>query len=128
MRMLKMCLNWKVLAGLTVVGVGIYAVAPGLAAAALPILLLAICPLSMLFMMKTMQGDGRDDGPQAPETGVALSREERLSRLRAEQANLAGQSDALEQETRSQANGSALTGRVREVRPKPSRRGQDLER
>ena len=51
MQMLKMCLNWKVIAGLAVVGAGIFALAPDLALAALPILLLAIFPLSMLFMM-----------------------------------------------------------------------------
>lgn len=62
---MKMCLNWKVLAGLGAVGVGVYLVAPGLAAAALPLLLLAACPLSMLLMMKGMQGGGarlRDGG------------------------------------------------------------------
>ena len=56
MNMFKMCLNWKVLAGLAVVGVGIFLVAPGLALAALPLLLLAACPLSMLLMMKSMGG------------------------------------------------------------------------
>ncbi len=38
-----MCLNWRVLAGLGAVGVGIYLVAPNLVAEALPILLLAVC-------------------------------------------------------------------------------------
>lgn len=47
----KMCLDWRVLVGLAVVGVGIYVVAPGTVVAALPILSLAACPLSMLLMM-----------------------------------------------------------------------------
>lgn len=99
MRMLKMCLNWKVLAGLAVVGVGIYAVAPDLAVAALPFLVLAICPLSMLFMMKGMQGDGDEgDEPQSPEMDAGLTRDERLARLRTEQTNLAEQISALERE------------------------------
>ncbi len=92
MRMLKMCLNWKVLAGLAVLGVGIYAVAPNLAAAALPILLLAICPLSMLFMMKGMQGgQGTSRAGEADPT-----REERLARLKAQHASLDEEIGALE--------------------------------
>jgi hypothetical protein len=55
MKMLKMCLNPIVLAGLTATGVAIYLFAPNLIAAALPILLLAVCPLSMLLMMLTMK-------------------------------------------------------------------------
>ena len=98
MRILKMCLNWKVLAGLAVVGGGIYAVAPGLAAAVLPILLLAVCPLSMLFMMKAMQGDGREGGSQSPPTGANPIREARPPGLRTERANLAGGIDAPEQD------------------------------
>lgn len=94
MRMLKMCLNWKVLAGLAVLGIGIYAVAPELAAAALPFLLLAICPLSMVFMMKGMQGDET----KAPEPDANLTRDEQLARLRTEQADLAEQIGALEQD------------------------------
>lgn len=45
-----MCFNKKVIAGLAVVGLGIYVFAPNLFAAALPVLLLAVCPLSMLLM------------------------------------------------------------------------------
>ena len=128
MKMLRMCLDWRVLVGLAVVGVGIYAVAPGMAAAALPILLLAICPLSMLFMMIAMQKGGRDDGPQTLEADADPTREERLARLRTEQANLAEQIDALEQdESRSQANGVPGPG-AQERRPRVSRRGRDLER
>src|SRR6266700_4655779 len=57
---MQMCLNWKVLAGLAVVGVGIWIVAPQFALAALPVLLVAACPLSMLFMMRgMMHGGGR---------------------------------------------------------------------
>ena len=47
----QMCLNWKVLAGLAVVGVIVWLVAPRLVLAALPVMLLLACPLSMLFMM-----------------------------------------------------------------------------
>jgi hypothetical protein len=54
-RLLKMCLNWKVLTVLAVAGLGIGLFAPGLFGRALPILLLAACPISMLVMMATMR-------------------------------------------------------------------------
>ncbi len=57
MNMLKMCLNWKVLVGIAAVGVGIYLVAPELAAA-LPYLVLAICPISVILMIRR-NGVGR---------------------------------------------------------------------
>ena len=102
MQMLKMCLNWKVLVGLVAVGAGIYAVAPNLTVAALPFLLLAICPLSMMFMMKGMQGDGT----KAPEMDSELTRDEQLARLRTEQTNLDEQIGALERdEIRSRTSG-----------------------
>lgn len=50
------CLNWKVIGGLAVVGGVLYLVAPDQFLGALPLLLLAACPLSMLFMMRGMQG------------------------------------------------------------------------
>jgi hypothetical protein len=106
MKMLKMCLNWKVLAGLVAVGAGMYAIAPNLAVAALPFLLLAICPLSMMFMMKGMQGEGGKDGERTPETSEGLTREERLARLRTEQAGLADQIGALEDEPQAARNGN----------------------
>ncbi len=99
MKMLKMCLNPKVLAGLAVVGVGIYLFAPGLLAEALLILLLAACPLSMLLMMWAMQHTpGQDQHTTQDTHDVVLSREERLAQLRAEQAALADRIGYLEQE------------------------------
>ena len=97
---MKMCLNWKVLAGLGAAGVGLYLVAPGLAAAALPLLLLAACPLAMLFMMKGMHGNqGEAHGQRASQQGDAdLTREEQITRLRWQQADLDNQIKALEQE------------------------------
>jgi hypothetical protein len=86
MKMLKMCLNWKVLASLAAVGVGVYLFAPGLLAEAVPILLLAVCPLSMLLMLWGMQQSQGQQTPQEPDDG--LIREERIARLRAQQAAL----------------------------------------
>ncbi len=104
---MKMCLNWKVLAGLGAAGVGIYLFAPGLAVAALPFLLLAACPLAMLVMMKGMHGgQGEAHGQQASrQTDAGLTREERIARLRRQQADLADRIDELER-AEPQPNGS----------------------
>ena len=57
MKLFGMCVNWKVVAGLMVVAAGLFVLAsPGMARAALPYLLSAVCPLSMLLMMKSMGG------------------------------------------------------------------------
>lgn len=101
---MKMCLNWKVLAGLGAAGVGLYLVAPGLAGAALPLLLLAACPLAMLFMMKGMHGDRSEAHGQRAhqETDAGLTREEQIAQLRGQQADLADRIGALEQEEEPQ--------------------------
>lgn len=49
-----MCLNKRVLIGLGVVALGVLTVAPRLLGAAGPLLLFAVCPLSMVFMMRGM--------------------------------------------------------------------------
>ena len=51
-----MCLNGRVLLALAAVGLVVVVAAPGLAARALPLLLLAVCPLSMVAMMWAMRG------------------------------------------------------------------------
>jgi hypothetical protein len=89
MKMGGMCLNWKVLAGLAGVGLVVWIVAPNLVAGALPLLLVAACPLSMLLMGRGMAGDQcstqtRQAAP--PEhTGqpvaVQLTRDEQLAQL-----------------------------------------------
>jgi hypothetical protein len=99
---MKMHVNWKILAALGAAGVGlVYLVAPNLVAAALPIVLLAVCPLSMLLMMKGMQGSqGEAHGQQQTaqeESSVGLTHEEQITRLRSQQAALADRINALEQ-------------------------------
>ncbi len=98
MKKLKMCLNWKVLLGLAAVGVGIYLVAPSLVLAALPILLLAACPLSMLLMMWGMQRTPGQGEQTNHKSYAGLTREEQMARLQAEQAALADRIGELEQE------------------------------
>ncbi len=73
-------------------------VASDLAVGALPILLLAVCPLSMVLMMWSMQhtqGQGQQT-PQEPDVG--LTREERIAQLRTQRAALTEQLGALERE------------------------------
>jgi hypothetical protein len=98
MKMLKACLNPKVLAGLGGAAVAIYLIAPNLIAAALPILLLAACPLSMLLMMWGMQHAQGEGKQTTHEPDVGLSREERMAQLRTQQAALAEQIRELERE------------------------------
>jgi hypothetical protein len=79
-----MCLNWKVLGGLAVVGVIVWVVAPQLVLAALPLLLVAACPLSMLVMMGRMRGGQEATQPaqanQPPDAG--RTRDEQVVELR----------------------------------------------
>ncbi len=98
MNMLRMCLNWRVLAGLAAVGVGIYVVAPELAGAAVPYLVLAICPVSMILMMWAMGGSHAGGRRATRETAAGLAREEQIGRLEAQKAALADRIGALEQE------------------------------
>ena len=96
-----MCLNWKVLGGLVAVGVGVWAVAPNLIGQAVPLLLVAACPLSMLFMMRGMGGGQCASQPQqsgeaqrpTEVRGVALPgriRDEDLADLKARATDLQG--------------------------------------
>ncbi len=84
-----MCLNKKVLIGAGAVGLAILVLVPRLFAVAVPILVLAACPLSMVLMMRAMRtkGTGTVSGPDAPgvdhEARVA-ELEEEVGRLRAE--------------------------------------------
>jgi len=48
------CLNRKVLGGLGLTALAVWAFAPGVVGAALPLLFLAACPLSMVGMMWAM--------------------------------------------------------------------------
>ncbi len=89
-RMGGICLNWKVVGGLAVVGLAIWTVAPNLVWAALPLLLLAACPLSMLLMARGMQGSqcAAQPTPVSQPMQTALSRDEQLAELKVELAKL----------------------------------------
>lgn len=85
---MKMCLNWKVLVGLAALAVGILLVVPGLLPAALPLLLVAVCPISMLVMALGMgkMNECSTQRPLAPETAIAF--EDKTTRLSRELADL----------------------------------------
>ncbi len=97
---MKLCLNWKVLAGLAAVGLGIWLVAPNLIGPALPLLLLAACPLSMLLMMRGMQGSQCATTAQQPASpaGVRLTQQEQLTELKAQLAILQNRQQAIARE------------------------------
>lgn len=70
MRHLKHCMNPKVIVVLAVAAVGVWVFAPGAFAAALPLLVVAICPLSMIGMMYMMGRGGKGPTEQASEKGA----------------------------------------------------------
>ncbi len=75
-----MCLNWKVIGGLGVVALGVVVLAPHLALAVLPILVVAACSLSCIFMMRGM-GKGSSCQTNA---GSTASQDARITQLQAE--------------------------------------------
>ncbi len=118
----RMCLNWKVIAGLAAVGAGIFVFAPSLLAASLPLLLVAACPLSMLAMMwgmsrmGGMQGSNCSSGQQRVlGTDMGLSRAQQIQSLQTElqglqarQATIAEQIAALERTESRERSRTAL--------------------
>ena len=93
---MKMCFNWKVIAALAVAGLGVVVFAPDVLGAALPLLLLVACPLSMVVMMRAMSGGNRCDDRSTGnggETGTDAASSE-ATRLRAELDQLQAERDA----------------------------------
>ncbi len=95
-----MCLKWKVAAGAAAVAGVVYLAAPSASTAALPLLVLAICPISMIVMMKMMAG-GRQascaptKGEQSCDEGSSREQlEAELQRLRARETAIADQLQA----------------------------------
>lgn len=99
MNILRACLDWRVLTGLAALGAAVYLVAPGLIAAAVPLLLLAACPLSMLVMMKAMGDQQPKSGPEPTEpigTDRAAALRHELAALGRRQEQVAGELRAIE--------------------------------
>lgn len=93
------CLNWKVVTGLAAVGLGIWAITPGLVWAAVPILVVLACPLSMLLMMRGMGSSQCATQPgQEQRTAHASTPDERLAELRAQPSGITREIAELEAE------------------------------
>lgn len=90
MSILRACLDWRVLAVLLGVGAGVAAFAPNLIAGAIPLLIVAACPLSMLVMMWTMgrHSSGPHGTPGRGSTDTPSQLRERLAATRLEQQQL----------------------------------------
>lgn len=74
MKMFGMCIDKRVVGGVAAAAVMLWWLAPSAFSAALPLLLVAICPLSMLLMMKAMnQMEGQSQEPSEPGTSPAPS-------------------------------------------------------
>lgn len=82
MSILRLCYEWGVLTALAAVGAGVFVFAPGLVAVAVPLLLLAACPLSMLVRMRAMDATDRHAAPNAP------AAPDRMTAARSELADL----------------------------------------
>ena len=115
-----MCFNKKVIAGLGVAAAALLLLKPSLFGAALPLLLLLACPLSMVLMMRGMSGDrgqcktgdqstAKETDEARPGAAVSASTEDHsaeIVRLRAELDQLqAAQAAQAAQAGRPQASG-----------------------
>lgn len=88
MKLFGTCINWKVLVGVGIVAASLFVIVPKVAGAALPFLILAICPLSMLLMAGGVAMKGRGESSDG--------REASLAELKTRQRELATQIAALE--------------------------------
>lgn len=79
-----MCLDKRVIAGLVATGGLLFALNPGWFSAALPLLIIAICPLSMLLMIRTQKGGSAASCHTAPSDSGSAE----VTALRAQVAEL----------------------------------------
>lgn len=80
---LGFCINLKVVAAVAAVGLGVFLIAPRFTLAALPFLLVAICPLSCIWMMRGMRGSDKKVGStRGSSTDHLRQLEEEVAHLR----------------------------------------------
>ena len=106
-----MCLNWKVIAALSALGLGVWVIAPSFVGLALPLLIVLVCPLSMLFMMRGMGGSqcaAQSSHVRQP-AATALTREEQLAEMKSQLASLKAEQDTI---TREIGEMNAATGKT----------------
>lgn len=81
-----MCINKRVLAGLAAVALVVFALSPGLLGGLAPVLIMAVCPLSMLLMMRGMPGGEQEAPATAGDDRQLRELEEEVNRLKVELA------------------------------------------
>lgn len=79
-----MKINRNVIAVLAVAGLAVFLVAPNAIGAVVPLLFLAACPLSMIWMMWAMSGGRSTPTPPAVESDDVASLRAEVERLRAD--------------------------------------------
>jgi hypothetical protein len=97
------CLDWKVLAGLVIAGLGLWVLAPDRVGGIWPLLLLAACPLSMLLLLWWGVQYGQRTAQSPPDSarqtlGNASTPEEQIAALKAELASVQAQQQAIARE------------------------------
>ncbi|MBE9156440.1 DUF2933 domain-containing protein [Nodosilinea sp. LEGE 06152] len=97
-----MCFDWRVLVGLVAIGIAIAILVPQLTLSALPLLLLAACPLSMFLMMAMMNRMDKDSmsatshqSVSSLPTSIHLDRDAQLAQLREHLQQLQTQHEAI---------------------------------
>lgn len=83
--MFGMCINKRVVGGLALTALVLLALAPRQVAGLVPLLVMAVCPLSMLWMMRGMHGRRAADATGAGDWQLREFEEE-VNRLKAELA------------------------------------------
>lgn len=99
-RIMGMCLDWRVLGALAVIALAVWAYAPQLVGAAIPVLVLLICPLSMTVMALSMRGSSMNTMESA-----RLSTSGRLAALERERARIEAEIARARAETRALTSG-----------------------
>jgi hypothetical protein len=82
------CMNWKFIVPVLAVGLAVAAFVPGAAAAVVPLLVLAICPLAMVVGLALIARTGNNTGGTTDNTGETT---DEAAELRAEVARLRGE-------------------------------------
>lgn len=83
---MRMCINKRVVAGLAVVALALFALSPRLLGGLAPVLIMAACPLSMLLMMRGMSGRDREEPAANRDDRQLRELEEEVNRLKVELA------------------------------------------
>ena len=118
MSILRACADWRVIAILAAVGAGVVVFAPNLIAAAVPLLIVAACPLSMLVMMRAMAGHPSTPSPLQDRQASQLR--ERLAATRLEQRQLERELARLESVDRVQTAEARDSAPSTDGRARPS--------